>query len=390
MEQQVDRLVEKTWGMSAERERIRAAVPFCSPPLLKPPPGSPFLRAGLTVKMQANTRPPRRLNASSLLLPGFLGRVRDTCFRSSPVSPAYLPTYLPFPLLLPYPPNAPKLSTPLHGRPSNQPRQLTNLGKTTLAATITKRLNARYRATHPASSAGQPAPLATTVPLDGFHLTRKQLDAFPAPPCEGHSTFPLGTQFEPEPDTDGDSTGPRADPYANGDLSKSVSFSPSGGGVPSLPSTFEAHRRRGAAFTFDGLSYLSLVRRLRAPITPETTTVHAPSFDHALKDPVAGGVPVPASSRIVLFEGIYVGLCDGGGVWEAARGLMDEVWMMEIEREVAEERLARRHVESGVTSGLAEARVRARGSDRVNSEVIRGARGREGEVIFSVEKVSGN
>jgi pantothenate kinase len=47
----------------------------------------------------------------------------------------------------------------------------------------------------------------------------------------------------------------------------------------------EAHARRGAAFTFNGDAFLSLVRQLRRPLEATSTTVYAPSFDHAVKDP---------------------------------------------------------------------------------------------------------
>jgi len=39
-----------------------------------------------------------------------------------------------------------------------------------------------------------------------------------------------------------------------------------------MPDPVTAHARRGAAFTFDGDSFLALVTRLRAPIAAETGT----------------------------------------------------------------------------------------------------------------------
>ena len=54
--------------------------------------------------------------------------------------------------------------------------------------------------------------------------------------------------------------------------------------LDAMPDPNTAHARRGAAFTFDGESFYNLVKRLRDPICPETKTLYAPSFDHAIKD----------------------------------------------------------------------------------------------------------
>ena len=52
--------------------------------------------------------------------------------------------------------------------------------------------------------------------------------------------------------------------------------------------------------------YYNLVRSLRNPITPELGTLSAPTFDHAVKDPVEGGVEIGRDVKIVVFEGNYV------------------------------------------------------------------------------------
>ena len=73
------------------------------------------------------------------------------------------------------------------------------------------------------------SPLSAFLPMDGYHLSRRQLD--------------------------------------------------------SLPDPTSAHARRGAEYTFDGDSFVALVKKLREPLCPETQTFFAPSFDHAIKDP---------------------------------------------------------------------------------------------------------
>lgn len=55
--------------------------------------------------------------------------------------------------------------------------------------------------------------------------------------------------------------------------------------LDALADPHTAHARRGAEFTFDGGSFLELVKKLREPLCAETGTMWAPSFDHAEKDP---------------------------------------------------------------------------------------------------------
>jgi len=125
---------------------------------------------------------------------------------------------------------------------SHRQTKVPSPGKTALSTTVTAALNARYAAVQPTAS-----PIAAFVPMDGYHLTRAQLDAM------------------------------------------------------SDPAT--AHARRGAEFTFDGAGFLRLVQALRAPVTGESPIVYAPSFDHAVKDPKENDIAVTPTQRIVVFEG---------------------------------------------------------------------------------------
>lgn len=135
-----------------------------------------------------------------------------------------------------------------------------------------------------------------------------------------------------------------------------------------MPNAEEAHYRRGAAFTFDGAGYLELVRKLREPICPETGTIRAPSFDHAVKDPVENDIAIPASVRVVLLEGNYVAMNDGA--WKEARDLVSEVWFVDVSEETAVERLVERHVRAGISGDEQHARKRAWESDIRNGREI--------------------
>ena len=198
-------------------------------------------------------------------------------------------------------------------------------GKSTLAASVAQRLNARWHAANPGLPAN--ADIATFLPMDGYHLTRAQLSAMP-------------------------------DPHT-------------------------AHARRGAAFTFDAPAFLKLVKKLREPICPETGTVYAPSFDHAAKDPVADDITIAASARIVVMEGNYLSLGSGAPEWKEAAGLMDELWFVDVDEKVARERLVKRHVASGIAKDEEEAGRRADENDLVNGREIVEGRLEVNEVIRS-------
>ncbi|KAH8672945.1 P-loop containing nucleoside triphosphate hydrolase protein [Ilyonectria robusta] len=194
-------------------------------------------------------------------------------------------------------------------------------GKTTLSQIITSRLNA-----HAASTSPPTAPPATFVPMDGFHLTRAALSAMPDPAV--------------------------------------------------------AHARRGAAFTFDAPKFLALVSALRAAPIPEAPVL-APSFDHAVKDPKDDDIAVLPQHRIVVLEGNYVAL--DGDVWRDAAALLDELWFVEVDYEVARRRLRERHVRAGIVKDIEEGDRRAVENDLPNGDEILKNRLKIDEVVYSRE-----
>ncbi|KAK5171440.1 uncharacterized protein LTR77_004584 [Saxophila tyrrhenica] len=200
-------------------------------------------------------------------------------------------------------------------------------GKTTLAAKVASKLNEKYCATHPGLQSY--TSIATFLPMDGYHLTRAQLSAMP-------------------------------DPHT-------------------------AHARRGAAFTFDAPAFLELVKKLRQPICPETCTIYAPSFDHAVKDPVAEDIPIARTARIIMMEGNYLSLGSGAPEWKEAAEMMDELWFVEVDEDVARQRLMKRHVESGIAANEDEGKKRADENDLVNGKEIMEGRLEVHEVIQSRE-----
>ncbi|KAM5346112.1 hypothetical protein ACJ41O_009117 [Fusarium nematophilum] len=135
----------------------------------------------------------------------------------------------------------------------------------------------------------------------------------------------------------------------------------------------QAFRRRGAPFTFDAASLLELVLLLKkTPVTacdePEIIT-KAPSFDHALKDPVADAVAISSQAKVVIIEGNYTLLDEEP--WSSIAGLVDDKWFVDIPTDVARERLAARHLKAGIETSIDAALSRAEENDIPNGEYIR-------------------
>lgn len=146
---------------------------------------------------------------------------------------------------------------------------------------------------------------AVLVGLDGWHLTRAQLDAHPTPKL--------------------------------------------------------AHDKRGAHWTFDGSAYLDFVTALRRPVDMNSPVITAPSFDHALKDPTPEAVSILPHHRIVIIEGLYALLSIGP--WRQAGELLDVKWYLEVGVDEAQRRLVKRHVVTGVAKDMEEAILRAEDND---------------------------
>lgn len=156
--------------------------------------------------------------------------------------------------------------------------------------------------------------------------------------------------------------------------------------LDAMPDPTTAHYRRGAAFTFDGESFLGLVKKLREPLLPESQTLYAPSFDHTKKDPVADDIAIAPSVRLIVFEGNYLSL--DKSPWKDAAELMDELWFVEVDFEVARSRLVYRHVKAGIAEDEEAAGKRADGTDLVNGKEIVENRLDVHEVIYSKEDES--
>jgi len=194
-------------------------------------------------------------------------------------------------------------------------------GKSTVAAEVVHRLNR-----------GNSTPTAAVVPIDGFHYPRAVLDTF--------------------------------------------------------PNAREAYARRGAAWTFDANGVIELLSKLdgsRREPRERARVIYAPSFDHALKDPVADAIAISPNISVVLLEGNW--LLYDEEPWRRISQLVDESWFIDVDKNLARNRVARRHIQSGIETSWEAAVRRADSNDLPNGEDVRRKLMRPDVTVQSVEEV---
>lgn len=131
-----------------------------------------------------------------------------------------------------------------------------------------------------------------------------------------------------------------------------------------LPNRDEAYARRGAHWTFDAAAAVAFILQSRST----TSTLYAPTFDHALKDPVADGLAIPAATSVLILEGNYL-LCDLAP-WSEIAAFVDEKWFIRVDPALARQRVAARHVRAGIEPDIEKAILRVDRNDALNGEWI--------------------
>jgi len=134
--------------------------------------------------------------------------------------------------------------------------------------------------------------------------------------------------------------------------------------------------RKGAPDTFDSAGYVALLQRLRAQ-RPDGDIVYAPEFRREIEEPVAGAIAVLPSTQLVITEGNY--LLHDVGPWAGAAAMLDEVWYVDIDDALREERLVRRHQQFG--RSVEEARAWVASTDAPNARLISATRVRAQHVL---------
>lgn len=122
--------------------------------------------------------------------------------------------------------------------------------------------------------------------------------------------------------------------------------------------------RKGAPDTFDVGGYVALLQRLHNESAAEL--VYAPEFRRTLEEPVAGAIAIHPAARLLIAEGNYLALNQGG--WEAVAPKLDEIWYVQVDVELRIKRLVARHVEFGRSER--DARDWVMSTDEPNARLI--------------------
>jgi len=137
--------------------------------------------------------------------------------------------------------------------------------------------------------------------------------------------------------------------------------------------------RKGAPDTFDVDGYVAALQRLH---DRRDRTLYVPGFERELEQPLAAAIAISPSVRVVITEGNYLLLPDGG--WEHVRPLLAETWFVEVDSDVRRDRLVRRHEQFGKAPDAAREWVER--SDEANARLVAATRG-SADVIVPLSSV---
>lgn len=107
---------------------------------------------------------------------------------------------------------------------------------------------------------------------------------------------------------------------------------------------------KGAPATFDADALARLLAHLRGG-----GGATAPAYSRQLHEPVPDAIRIPATCRIVIVEGNYLGLASPP--WSDVREHLDWLWRLDVPWSVARERLIARRISTGRDREEAEAWV---------------------------------
>ena len=137
--------------------------------------------------------------------------------------------------------------------------------------------------------------------------------------------------------------------------------------------------RMGAPDTFDVDGFTAVLASLRPAAAPAAApgfgspnvgnsgvTVLAPGFDREIEEPVPAAIVITPEFPIVVVEGNYLLLGDGG--WERVAPLLDATFFVSVDRDIRLARLIARHERFGKSP--ADARAWALGPDERNAVLV--------------------
>ncbi len=139
--------------------------------------------------------------------------------------------------------------------------------------------------------------------------------------------------------------------------------------LQALPNPERAFARRGAPWTFDALGFVQKLRELKGG----QRRVTWPIFEHRVGDPVADAIVIEPNCQLILVEGLYILYREQA--WAGLEGLWDETWYLYTPLELAQARLVQRHQQAWDISQAA-ALERVLSSDAKNAALVASLRER--------------
>ena len=127
-----------------------------------------------------------------------------------------------------------------------------------------------------------------------------------------------------------------------------------------------AHQKRGAHWTFDAKSFGHLLHEIA---TNNDKDIIAPTFDHHIKDPSPNGKIIKQTHKIIIIEGLYLFL--NIEPWNTSvLPYFDEKWLLNCDFKLAEKRIIKRHVKSGIAKTDKDALFRWIDNDKPNGQFL--------------------
>jgi pantothenate kinase len=131
---------------------------------------------------------------------------------------------------------------------------------------------------------------------------------------------------------------------------------------------------KGAPETFDIEEFVLFLRRVREE--PQTLVLW-PQFHRELDEPTPEAIAITPLAKLVITEGNYL-LLDRPS-WREGRSLLDDVWYLDVARELLRKRLLERQLAGGQSEEDAIRHVD--GSDLPNAELVEQSRGLADRVV---------
>lgn len=147
--------------------------------------------------------------------------------------------------------------------------------------------------------------------------------------------------------------------------------------LDAMPHATEAHRRRGAPFTFNAKKFVDDLTLAR-----QTGSGVFPSFQHGIGDPAEDDIELLATQhRLVIVEGNYLLLDDEP--WCHLAAIFDETWFIDVRIDTIRQRLRQRFLEFGMSADAARDRVES--NDIPNAKLIQQQCRPKANRIFSMD-----